>query len=96
MENFGAAFETVWKLKDVRFSPMERTLALDVMSRVLSACESLNQALRAISDNGSAEELSQFRNIIAPIIAGLDLDILARIYREFPDLEQLDEGLHPK
>jgi len=51
--------------------------------------------LRKIDEHGSREELIRHRKLVSVIVASLDLDILAPIYREHPALERLDHGLHP-
>jgi hypothetical protein len=75
---------------------MHLSTAKTITADVLSCFELLNKIVWELRESASEEEFNRFRGIIATVIASLDLDILAKIYREHPELEKLDPGLHPK
>jgi len=75
---------------------MKYSEAKEIASDVLNVCEALNTIVIKCKSACSEEQYVLFRLAVATVVANLDLDILAKLYKEYPELELADEGLQKK
>lgn len=74
---------------------MNKDEAQFVVSNILETFELMNSSLSTIKRSCDEEEFLNYRRVIANVIASLDLDLLAQVYKKFPELEKSDHGLFP-
>ncbi len=74
---------------------MKFETAEKVATVTLRTFEALDQMLSEIKEGTSEEEFAHYRRVIAHTIGNMDYEILAKIYREYPELEKRDPGLNP-
>ncbi len=74
---------------------MKFETAEEVAAITLQTFEALNEMLWKIKEGASEEEFVHYRRAVAHAIGNLDYEVLAKIYREYPELEKRDVGLHP-
>lgn len=68
---------------------MERKLAVEVQQHALQAIRSLSDALDTCKDRCSADEYEQVKRGVGLSMGRIETELLAVIYKEFPDLDDL-------
>jgi hypothetical protein len=74
---------------------MKFETAEEVAIVLLRTFKELDQLATTIRAGTSEEEFADYGRAVAHAIGNLDYQILAKIYREHPELEKRDTGLHP-
>jgi len=70
-------------------SLMDRQLAVEVQQHALDAIRSLSDALDACKDRCSANEYEQLKRGVGLSMGRIETELLAVIYKAFPDLDDL-------
>lgn len=68
---------------------MKKDDAIGIQSRALSAIRELNSIAQLPLDWEAEEELREVKRGISLAIGQIDFEILTRMYRRFPDLDDL-------
>ena len=66
---------------------MNRDQAVEVKERALAAVEALASALDIVKGKVTDEEFEQVKKGIGLAIGSIEIQVNARLYRQFPDLE---------
>lgn len=69
---------------------MDESTAKTVIIKLVSICDELETILILIKANVTKEEYAGYRKAIPQLIASLDLEVLDIIFREHPELQDLD------
>jgi hypothetical protein len=65
---------------------MERSTAIEIVSRLKALDSPLNTAMAAVEKVGDMEQRRAFRRALARVVADIYTELLVPIGKEFPDL----------
>ncbi|MBC8024368.1 MAG: hypothetical protein H7Y89_00105 [Steroidobacteraceae bacterium] len=73
---------------------MERKTAEEIVALANSCIDKLLSSLEAVQKVVSAEEFAAYKRGIAKVLNAIDVEIIERVARDFPDLRTDDDSDH--